>query len=379
MGHSAGDTLLKIVSKRLKKSLRKTDTISRWGGDEFTIILPKIRDFNDIRTLCKRILNKDLNNIIVDNQELRITASIGIAIYPQDGEDVETLVKNADAAMYRAKDRGKNQYRFFKPEMNKEVTERVSNENNLFKAIEKEEFLLLFQPQINLKTNKIIGFESLIRWNTPDKGVLAPYKFIPIAEETNLIIPLGEWIIRETCKQNKKWHDMGFALTSAVNISAKQFLRSNLVDLIKNILDETKLDPKYLELELTETILMEDIEKTIRILNRLKNMGIKISIDDFGTGYSSLSYLKQFPIDTLKIDQSFISSINTTLADETLTIANIVIDLGHKLGMKVIAEGVETEEQIDFLKKYTCDRIQGYIISEPVNEIEFNLLLKKDI
>jgi len=378
MGHSAGDTLLKIVSKKLKKSLRKTDTISRWGGDEFTIILPKIRDFNDIRTLCKRILNKDLNNIVVDNQELRITASIGIAIYPQDGEDVETLVKNADAAMYRAKDKGKNQYRFFKPEMNKKVTERVSNENNLFKAIEKEEFLLLFQPQINLKTNKIIGFESLIRWNTPDKGVLAPYKFIPIAEETNLIIPLGEWIIRETCKQNKKWHDMGFTLTSAVNISAKQFLRSNLVDLIKNILDETKLNPKYLELELTETILMEDIEKTIKILNRLKNMGIKISIDDFGTGYSSLSYLKQFPIDTLKIDQSFISSINTTLVDETLTIANIVIDLGHKLGMQVIAEGVETEEQINFLKKYACDKIQGYIISEPVNEIEFNLLLKKD-
>ena len=379
MGHSAGDKLLKLVSVRLKKSLRKTDTISRWGGDEFTIILPKIKDFKDIRILCKRILNKDLNNIIVDNQELRVTASIGIAICPQDGEDVETLVKNADAAMYRAKDKGKNRYSFFKPEMNKEITERISNENNLFKAIEKEEFLLLFQPQIDLKTNKIIGFEALIRWNSPDKGVLAPYKFIPIAEETNLIIPLGEWVIRETCKQNKKWHNMGVTLTCAVNISAKQFLRSNLVNLIKDILNETQLDPKYLELELTETILMEDIEKTVNILNRLKKMGVKISIDDFGTGYSSLSYLKQFPIDTLKIDQSFISPINADSVDKNFTIANIVIDLGHKLGMKVIAEGVETEGQIKFLKKYACDKIQGYIISEPVNEIEFNLLLKKDI
>ena len=379
MGHSAGDKLLKLVSVRLKKALRKTDTISRWGGDEFTIILPKIKDFNDIRILCKRILNKDLNNIVVDNQELRITASIGIAIYPQDGEDVETLVKNADAAMYRAKDKGKNRYSFFKPEMNKEITERISNENNLFKAIQKEEFLLLFQPQIDLKTNKIIGFESLIRWNSPDKGVLSPYKFIPIAEETDLIIPLGEWVIRETCKQNKKWHNMGVTLTCAVNISAKQFLRSNLVNLIKDILNETQLDPKYLELELTETILMEDIEKTVNILNRLKKMGVKISIDDFGTGYSSLSYLKQFPIDTLKIDQSFISPINADFIDKNFTIANIVIDLGHKLGMKVIAEGVETEGQIKFLKKYACDKIQGYIISEPVNEIEFNLLLKKDI
>ena len=379
MGHSAGDKLLKLVSGRLKKALRKTDTISRWGGDEFTIILPKIKDSNDIRILCKRILNEDLNNITIDNQELRITASIGIAIYPQNGEDVETLVKNADAAMYRAKDKGKNRYSFFKPEMNKEITERISNENNLFKAIEKEEFLLLFQPQIDLKTNKITGFESLIRWNSPDKGVLAPYKFIPIAEETNLIIPLGEWVIRETCKQNKKWHNMGVTLTCAVNISAKQFLRSNLVNLIKNILNETQLDPKYLELELTETILMEDIEKTVNILNRLKKMGVKISIDDFGTGYSSLSYLKQFPIDTLKIDQSFISPINADSIDKNFTIANIVIDLGHKLGMKVIAEGVETEGQIKFLKKYACDKIQGYIISEPVNEIEFNLLLKKDI
>ena len=376
MGHSAGDKLLKIVSKRLKSSLRKTDTIARWGGDEFTVILPKIKNTNDIRRLCKRILNEDLTNVVVDNKELRITASIGIAIYPEDGLDIETLTKNADTAMYKAKDSGKNQYKFFKPLMNKEITERFSNESNLFKAIEKEEFLLLFQPQIDLETNEITGFESLVRWNSPGKGILPPYQFIPIAEETDLIIPLGEWILRETCKQNKIWHEKGHRLTCAVNISAKQFLKYNLADIVKNILHETGLDPEFLELELTETILMKDLEKTIRVLKRLKEMGVKISIDDFGTGYSSLSYLKQFPIDTLKIDQSFISSINNDLADDNLTIANIVIDLGHKLGLKVIAEGVETEKQVEFLKKYACDKIQGYLISEPVNEIEFNLLLK---
>ena len=376
MGHTAGDTLLKLVAKRMKKCLRKTDTVSRWGGDEFTIILPSVRSIKDISILCNRILNKELNNIVVDNQELRITASIGVAMYPQDGKELETLVKNADAAMYKAKEKGKNRFEFFKPKMNKDILERVTNENNLFKAIEKEEFMLLYQPQIELETNKIIGFEALIRWNSPDKGVLAPYKFIPIAEETNLIIPLGEWIIEQTCIQNKKWHDKGYKLTSAVNISAKQFLSSNLSRTIKKSLSKTGLDPKYLELELTETILMDNIKKTVEILQDLKKMGIKVSIDDFGTGYSSLSYLKKFPIDTLKIDQSFISPIsNVSISDET-TIANIVIDLGHKLGLKVIAEGVETQDQIEFLKEYACDKIQGYIISEPVNEIEFNLLLE---
>jgi len=376
MGHSSGDALLKVIAKRLKKCLRETDTVARWGGDEFTIVLSKIQSIKDISMLCNRILNEEFNNIVVDNQELRITASIGISLYPQDGEDLETLIKNADAAMYKAKEKGKNQLQFFKPKMNKDITERISNENNLYKAIENEEFMLLFQPQMDLNTGKIIGFESLVRWNTPDKGVLAPYKFIPIAEETNLIIPLGEWIIEQTCIQNKKWHDMGFKLTSAVNISGKQFMQSDLIKIIKTTLKRTKLDPEYLELELTETILMDDVKKTVDILNEIKTMGVKISIDDFGTGYSSLSYLRKFPIDTLKIDQSFISSMHNS-QDADTAIANIVIDLGHKLGMKVIAEGVETQEQIELLKKYACDKIQGYIISEPVNEIEFNLLLDK--
>ena len=376
MGHTSGDLLLKIIAKRLKKCLRETDTVARWGGDEFTIILSKIKQIKDISILCNRILNEEFNNIVVDHQGLRITASIGITLYPQDGEDMETLIKNADAAMYKAKDKGKNQFQFFKPRMNEEIIERISNENNLYKAIENEEFMLLFQPQMDLRSSTIIGFESLVRWNTPDKGVLAPYKFIPIAEETNLIIPLGQWIIEQTCIQNKKWHDRGFKLTSAVNISAKQFMQSDLLKIIKNTLKKTKLDPKYLELELTETILMDNVKKTVDILNKIKTMGVKVSIDDFGTGYSSLSYLRKFPIDTLKIDQSFISSMHNKKDPDT-AIANIVIDLGHKLGMKVIAEGVETEEQIELLRNYSCDKIQGYIISEPVNEIEFNLLLDK--
>ena len=376
MGHNAGDKLIKIVADRIKKCLRKTDTVSRWGGDEFTILLPSVSSVSDVFRLSNRILNKELTNIVIDNQELRITASIGISVYPRDGVDVETLIKNADAAMYKAKEKGKNSYELYKPDMNDEVVERISNESNLFKAIDKEEFMLLYQPQIDLKTNEIIGFESLIRWNSPDKGVLAPYKFIPLAEETNLIIPLGEWIIKKTCEQNKKWHDLGHKITSAVNISGKQFVDKNIVNIIEKALSDTGLDPKYLELELTETILMDDVSHTVDILNSLKNMGIKISIDDFGTGYSSLSYLKKFPIDTLKIDQSFISN----LSEDTLTnsaIANIVIDLGHRLGMKVIAEGVETDEQLKLLKEYACDKIQGYVISEPVNEIEFDLLLKK--
>ena len=377
MGHNAGDVLIKIVSRRITRALRKTDTVARWGGDEFTVLLPKIKSLSDIFVLCKRILTEELDNIVIENQELRITASIGISVFPDDGDDAEELIKNADTAMYRAKDKGKNCYQLYKPKMNDQVLERIANESKLFHAIDKEEFLLVYQPQIDLSTNKITGFESLIRWNNPDKGVLAPYKFIPLAEETNLIIPLGQWIIENACMQNQKWHDKGYKITCAVNISGKQFMDNSIVQIIKRALKKSGLNPKYLELELTETILMDNVEHTVNILNELKAMGIQLSIDDFGTGYSSLSYLKKFPIDTLKIDQSFISDLTDTSLSNT-TIANIVIDLGHKLGMKVIAEGVETEEQIEFLRRNTCDKIQGYVISEPVNEVEFSLLLKNN-
>ncbi len=377
MGHSAGDKLITIIANRLKDCVRKGDTVSRWGGDEFTVLLPSVKRLSGIYKLCNRILTEKFSNIVVEGQELRITASIGISIFPQDGDDADKLIKNADAAMYKSKELGKNQYNLYEPQMNDKILERISFENGLFKAMQNEEFTLVYQPQIELNKNKIIGFEALVRWDSPEKGVLAPYKFIPIAEETNLILPLGEWIIKEVCKLNKEWHDRGHKnLTAAVNISAKQFYQSDIVQIVKKSIEKSKLDPNYLELELTESIIMDDVDKAIKIFNELKSMGIKISIDDFGTGYSSLSYLKQFPIDCLKIDQSFISNLTKDSIND-ITIANLVIDLGHKLGLQVIAEGVETQQQIDFLSEYACDKIQGYIVSKPLNKHEFEKLLDK--
>jgi len=378
MGHSAGDKLIKLIASRLEKCVRKGDTVSRWGGDEFTVLLPSIKRISGIYKLCNRILNESFTNVVIEGQELRITASIGIALYPQDGEDADKLISNADAAMYNSKNMGKNQYNLFKPKMNNDILERISFENGLFRAIEKEEFDLVYQPQILLEENKLIGFEALIRWYNPEKGVLAPYKFIPIAEETNLILPLGEWIINKVCQENKKWHDKGYNnLTCAVNISAKQFYQNNIIEIIENALKKSNLDPNFLELELTESVIMDDVDRAIKIFKKLKSMGIKLSIDDFGTGYSSLSYLKKFPIDTLKIDQSFISNLTKDSIND-ITIANLVIDLGHKLGMQVIAEGVETQQQINFLTKYACDKIQGYIVSKPLKREDFEKLLENN-
>ena len=376
MGHAAGDKLIKIIAARLKDCVRKGDTVSRWGGDEFTILLPSVKRISGIYKLCNRILHEKFSNIVIEGQELRITASIGISLFPQDGNNADQLIKNADAAMYKSKDMGKNQYNLYKPKMNEQILERISYENGLFRAIENEEFDLVYQPQILLQDNSLIGFEALVRWHCPEKGVLAPYKFIPIAEETNLILPLGEWIINRVCKQNKKWHDMGYPeLTAAINISGKQFAQKNIVEIIENALNKSGLNPEYLELELTESIIMDDVERTIKVFEELKNMGIKLSIDDFGTGYSSLSYLKQFPIDTLKIDQSFISNLTKDSLND-ITIANLVIDLGHKLGLQVIAEGVETQQQINFLSEYACDKVQGYIVSKPLDKKDFEKLLK---
>ena len=376
MGHSIGDKLLKIIGNKLIESTRKSDTVSRWGGDEFTILLPNIKRLSGIYKLCDRILNTHLNNIIIEGQELHITASIGVALFPQDGTTPDVLIKNADAAMYKSKDLGKNQFHLYKPDMNEEVMERLNVETNLFRAIKNEEFQIVYQPQLSLKSNKIVGFEALVRWNQPDMGVLAPYKFIPIAEETNLIIPLGEWIIKKVCEQAKKWHDMGFDLNAGINISAKQFNQDKLVEVIQNTINDTGINPNLIELELTESIIMKNVERTLNICTKLKKMGVNISVDDFGTGYSSLSYLKHFPIDKLKIDQSFISNLGDHDGDDA-KIANLVIDLGHKLGLDVVAEGVETQNQIEFLRKYACDEIQGFILSKPLEINEFEKLVKE--
>lgn len=376
MGHSIGDKLLKIIGNKLIESTRKSDTVSRWGGDEFTILLPNIKRLSGIYKLCDRILNTHLNNIIIEGQELHITASIGVALFPQDGSTPDMLIKNADAAMYKSKDLGKNQFHLYKPDMNEEVMERLNVETNLFRAIKNEEFQIVYQPQLSLKSNKIVGFEALVRWNQPDMGVLAPYKFIPIAEETNLIIPLGEWIIKKVCEQAKKWHDKGYKLNAGINISAKQFNQDKLVDVIQNTINSTGIESSLIELELTESIIMKNVKRTLKICKKLKKMGVSISVDDFGTGYSSLSYLKDFPIDKLKIDQSFISNLADHDGDDA-KIANLVIDLGHKLGLDVVAEGVETQNQIDFLRKYACDEIQGFILSKPLEIDEFESLIKK--
>jgi len=375
MGHSIGDKLLKIIGNKLIESTRKSDTVSRWGGDEFSILLPNIKRLSGIFKLCNRILNTHLNNIIIEGQELHITASIGISLFPQDGTTPDTLIKNADVAMYKSKDLGKNQFHLYKPDMNEEVMERLNVETNLFKAIKNEEFQIVYQPQLSLKSNKIVGFEALVRWNQPDMGVLAPYKFIPIAEETNLIIPLGEWIIKKVCEQAKKWHDKGFSLNAGINISEKQFNQDKLVDVIQNTIDNTGINPNLIELELTESIIMKNVKRTLKICTKLKKMGVNISVDDFGTGYSSLSYLKDFPIDKLKIDQSFISNLSDHDGDDA-KIANLVIDLGHNLGLDVVAEGVETQNQIDFLRKYACDEIQGFILSKPLEINEFEKLVR---
>jgi len=376
MGHSIGDKLLKIIGNKLIESTRKSDTVSRWGGDEFTILLPNIKRLSGIYKLCDRILNTHLNNIIIEGQELHITASIGVSLFPQDGTTADVLIKNADAAMYKSKDLGKNQFHLYKPDMNEEVMERLNVETNLFRAIKNEEFQIVYQPQLSLKSNKIVGFEALVRWNQPDMGVLAPYKFIPIAEETNLIIPLGEWIIKKVCEQAKKWHDMGYDLNAGINISAKQFNQDKLVEVIQNTINDTGINPNLIELELTESIIMKNVERTLDICTKLKKMGVNISVDDFGTGYSSLSYLKHFPIDKLKIDQSFISNLGDHDGDDA-KIANLVIDLGHKLGLDVVAEGVETQNQIEFLRKYACDEIQGFILSKPLEINEFEKLVKE--
>ena len=376
MGHSVGDKLLKIIGNKLIESTRKSDTVSRWGGDEFTILLPNIKRLTGIYKLCDRILNTHLNNIIIEGQELHITASIGVALFPQDGTTPDVLIKNADAAMYKSKDLGKNQFHLYKPDMNEEVMERLNVETNLFRAIKNEEFQIVYQPQLSLKSNKIVGFEALVRWNKPDMGVLAPYKFIPIAEETNLIIPLGEWIIKKVCEQAKQWHDKGYPLNAGINISAKQFNQDKLIDVIQSTINNTGIKPELIELELTESIIMKNVERTLKICTELKKMGINISVDDFGTGYSSLSYLKDFPIDKLKIDQSFISNLGDHDGDDA-KIANLVIDLGHKLGLDVVAEGVETQNQIDFLRKYACDEIQGFILSKPLEINEFEKLVKE--
>ncbi|MEB0119841.1 EAL domain-containing protein [Pseudomonas sp. CCI1.2] len=372
LGHSAGDELLKTVANRMVKSVRRTDTVVRLGGDEFVIILfDQPSDAEDITSVLQNIQESILQPIHLSGHTLHVTCSMGLATYPADGIDTDTLLRNADAAMYRSKEMGRNGYQFYTDEMNTKHQGKLALQDGLRNAIENDEFLLLYQPQLDLHTGEIIGVEALIRWQHPELGLVSPIKFISQAEETGLIVPIGDWVIHSACRQTKAWQDAGLPpITMSVNISARQFIERDLIRRVEHALKESGLEPMYLELELTESLIMQDLQQAISKMEELQAMGIRLSIDDFGTGYSSLAALKSFPIVRLKIDQSFIRDLPENENDKA--IATAVISLGHKLNLKVIAEGVETEAQKAFLRDNGCDEMQGYLFSKPVfaREIE---------
>jgi diguanylate cyclase (GGDEF)-like protein/PAS domain S-box-containing protein len=378
LGHATGDKLLQSVAKRLVDCVRGSDTVSRQGGDEFVVLLTEVGQSEDAAITARRMLQTVAQAHSVDQHDLHVTTSIGVSVFPDDGQDAETLIKNADTAMYQAKENGRQSYQFFKPAMNVRAVERQSIEESLRRALEREEFLVQYQPKVNLKTLEITGAEALIRWKHPVRGMVPPSDFIPIAEDCGLIVPIGNWVLREACKQARTWMDAGLPLaTMAVNISAMEFRDEDFLDGVFRILRETGLNPAALELELTESVLMKRAESTQSILKILRGSGIQLAVDDFGTGYSSLSYLRKFPIDALKIDQSFIRQI-TTVPDET-TIVTAVISMGRSLKLRVVAEGVETMDELTFLQAHQCEDAQGYYFSRPVLPERFAQLLKNGI
>ncbi len=375
LGHDMGDLLLKKAAKKLPLCVRNSDTVAHIGGDEFVIILPMINDIRDAAIVADKILDVFTKSFQLDNHECFVGVSIGISIYPTDGDDIDTLLKNADISMYKAKDTGKNNYKFYNSDMNAKAMRRLKLENNLRRALQRSEFTLNFQPKYELSCDTIAGMETLIRWNTPQHGFVSPVEFIPVAEETGLIIPIGEWVLRKSCFYGKQWQESGHKhLIMAVNLSARQFKSYDLIKSIESILEETGYNPEQLELELTESVVMEDAESAIKVLRNIKNMGIHIAIDDFGMGYSSLSYLKRFPIDRLKIDRSFVNDITTDTDDAA--IATAIIAMAHSLKLKVTAEGVETVEQLEFLRSLNCDEAQGYLFSKPLVPEKFTELLQ---
>lgn len=359
LGHNLGDKMLQSIANKLLLVTDDFDTVARLGGDEFVILLTNIETMQQAETVAQELLELIEQPIHIDKHVLKITASIGISFYPRDGQDYETLMKNADLSMYYAKDNGRNAYRVFEPEMNRRAINRMQLDVALREAIKNNEIFMVYQPLIELKTNKVVGFESLMRWHSKSLGQVSPVDFIPMAEENGLILEMGEWALEESCRQLKAWQEQGFCgLSVAVNISGRQFRHVNLPEMVAQVLQKTGLESQYLELELTESLLIEDVEHVVKTMHALKDMGVKLVIDDFGTGYSSLSYLKQFPVDKLKIDRSFITEMVTNKNDAA--IAKAIINLGHSLNLLVLAEGVENEFQRDFILAHGCDYAQGY-------------------
>lgn len=364
-GHSIGDLLLQGVAARLTSCVREGDTVSRLGGDEFVILLPELRDAEDAYLVAQKLLAAAARPFELHGHELHITASIGIGFYPDDGASAEVLMKNADAAMYRAKEMGRNNYQFYHADMNVRSFERLAMETSMRRALEREQFELYYLPRYEMTDGRIVGVEALIRWHHPDLGLVSPARFIPLAEETGLILPIGEWVLRAAATQGKTWHQAGLPpLFMAVNVSARQFRQTDFAGKVGQILRDVGFDPCWLELELTETTLMDHAAENISILNSLKALGVRIAIDDFGTGYSSLAYLKRLPVDILKIDRSFITDVTVSLDDAAIVEA--IIAMARSLGLHVFAEGVETVEQAKFLQAHKCDEMQGYYFSKPL-------------
>ncbi|MEW6697879.1 MAG: sensor domain-containing protein [Bacillota bacterium] len=378
LGHDMGNQLLKGIANRMSSVLRKGDTIARIGGDEFTILLQEVTRIEDAVVVAQKIINTLKEPWNIGGYEFHITTSIGISLYPNDGADVETIMKNADAALYQAKEMGRNNFQFYTPTMNDKAMKRLELENSLRKALKRNEFILYYQPQVEIHSQKIIGFEALVRWQHPQLGIVFPGEFIPVAEDTGLIVPIGEWILHTACAQNKAWQDAGFSpLRVTVNLSARQFQQYNFVKKVEQVLNETGLEPRWLELEITESLAMKDVEFSGKNLFELRKMGISLAIDDFGTGYSSLSYLKRLPIDIIKIDRTFIRDI--TANSDDASIVSTIIALAHNLKMKVVAEGVETEEQLHFLRQQKCYGMQGYLFSRPLPADDITRLLPASI
>jgi diguanylate cyclase (GGDEF)-like protein len=375
LGHEAGDELLREVAARLKACVRESDTVARLGGDEFVVLLPDLSEERYAATVAQKILTAVARPFMLIGQEFRVTASIGISTYPNDGLDEQTLTKNADIAMYQAKEEGKNNFQFYSEALNANSLERLALESSLRHALERGEFRLHYQAKRDIATDQITGMEALLRWEHPDLGIVGPLKFLPIAEETGLIVPIGRWVLTTACRQNVDWQRQGLPrLNIAINLTARQFKDEHLIEDIRSILELTGMEPSFLELEISESILIHDVQTTLQVLTKLKGMGVRIAIDDFGSGFSSLSTLQQFPLDTIKIDRSFIREVSGASNDSGLTDA--IIAMGRALSMTVVAQGVETREQAEFLRQHACDELQGFYFAKPVPADQATRLLQ---
>jgi diguanylate cyclase (GGDEF)-like protein len=375
LGHEAGDLLLKEMALRFKQSLRTVDIVGRLGGDEFTILMEDFNELKQVETLAHKILNTVIKPFAIMGEEYRVTASIGISVFPKDGQDEQTLMKNADIAMYFAKEGGKNTFQFYSENIRAMSNERLTIETNLRHAMERNEFYLAYQAKLALKTKAITGVEALLRWNNPYLGSVTPMQFIPIAEETGMIIPIGRWVLKTACAQNVAWQKQGLPpVCMAVNLSLRQLMDENLLEDIRTVLKATGMAPNLLELEITESMVMHNPTRLISLLTKIKQIGVRLAIDDFGTGYSSLAQIKNFPIDTLKVDRSFIRDIPQDSENKAITEA--IINMGKTLSLIVVAEGVETKEEENYLREQVCDEMQGFYFSRPIEPERFADLLR---